>query len=124
MLAQATILEAAGMCFEASRPMSAVGQKQTSRSEVAMSALPPKADIVQPGADVRLGPFPDKVHRSKEHRYSITSSARSSMDVGSAMPSALAVLRLIMNSNLVGCSTGRSVGFAPLRILSIKAAAR
>jgi hypothetical protein len=28
-------------------------------------------------------------------------------------PSALAVLRLITNSNLVGCSTGMSAGFAP-----------
>ena len=33
-------------------------------------------------------------------------------------PSALAVLRLMINSNFVGCSTGRSLGFAPLRILS------
>src|SRR5262245_39602545 len=30
----------------------------------------------------------------------------------------LAVLRLITSSNVVGCSTGRSPGFAPLRILS------
>jgi hypothetical protein len=33
-------------------------------------------------------------------------------------------LRLITNSNLVGGSTGRSVGFAPLMILSTKNAAR
>ena len=33
-------------------------------------------------------------------------------------PSALAVLRLITSSNLVGCSTGMSAGFTPLRILS------
>ena len=32
-------------------------------------------------------------------------------------PSAFAVLRLITNSNLVGCNTGRSTGFSPLRIL-------
>jgi hypothetical protein len=32
-------------------------------------------------------------------------------------PSAFAVLRLITNSNLVGCCTGRSAGWAPLRIL-------
>ena len=31
---------------------------------------------------------------------------------------------LTTNSNLVGCSTGRSPGFAPLRILSTYAAAR
>ena len=31
---------------------------------------------------------------------------------------AFAVLRLITSSNLVGCSTGRSAGFAPLKIRS------
>ncbi len=31
-------------------------------------------------------------------------------------PKAFAVLRLITNSNLVGCCTGRSAGFAPLSI--------
>ena len=40
------------------------------------------------------------------------------------MPSAFAVFRLITSSNLVGCSTGRSAGFAPLKILSTKAADR
>ena len=30
-------------------------------------------------------------------------------------PSALAVLRLMTNSNVVGCKTGRSAGLAPLR---------
>jgi hypothetical protein len=39
-------------------------------------------------------------------------------------PSAFAVLRLMMNSNLVENSTGKSAGFAPLRILSTRAAAR
>ena len=36
--------------------MSALGQKQTSRPEISMSALPPKADIVQHGGNVRFGP--------------------------------------------------------------------
>ena len=49
--------------------------------------------------------------------YSITSSARPSTDGGIVSPSAFAVLRLMTNSNFVGCSTGRSAGFAPLRIL-------
>src|SRR5262249_34122025 len=48
--------------------------------------------------------------------HSITSSARASSDGGSSRPSALAVLRLIVSSYLVGCCTGRSAGFAPLRI--------
>ena len=50
--------------------------------------------------------------------HSITSSARARSKGGIVRPSALAVLRLITSSNLVGCSTGRSDGFAPLRILA------
>src|SRR5437660_7762857 len=34
-------------------------------------------------------------------------------------PSSLAVLRLMISSNLVGCSTGKSPGLAPLRIFSL-----
>src|SRR5215510_14602582 len=50
--------------------------------------------------------------------HSITSSARASSVGGTSMPSAFAVVRLTTSSNLVGCSTGRSAGFAPRRILS------
>src|SRR5262249_35675791 len=48
--------------------------------------------------------------------HSITSSARASSVGGMVMPSALAVCRLITNSNLVACWTGRSAGFSPLRM--------
>ena len=48
----------------------------------------------------------------------MTSSARASSIGGTSRPSALAALRLITSSNLVGCSTANSPGFAPLRILS------
>ena len=41
--------------------------------------------------------------------YSITSSARASIVGGTSSPSVFAVLRLIMNSNLVGCSAQRAV---------------
>src|SRR5205807_5985174 len=57
-------------------------------------------------------------------RYSITWSARSSSDCGIVKPNTLAVLRLMTSSNFVGCSTGRSAGFAPLRILSTYIAER
>jgi len=50
--------------------------------------------------------------------HSINSSARASSVGGTSRPRALAVVRLITNSNFVGCSTGRSAGFAPRRILS------
>src|SRR5262249_14404602 len=54
--------------------------------------------------------------------HSLPSSAVASTVGGIAMPSSLAVLRLTTNSNLIGCSTGRSAGLAPLRILSTERA--
>jgi hypothetical protein len=56
--------------------------------------------------------------------HSITSSAVASSEGGMVRPIAFAVLRLITNSNFVGCSTGRSPGFAPLKILSTYSARR
>lgn len=46
------------------------------------------------------------------------SSARASSDAEIVKPKALAALRLMIKSNLVGCSTGRSAGLAPFKILS------
>jgi hypothetical protein len=51
-------------------PMSALGQKQTSRSEIAMSALPPKADIGERNLDVRFVPFSDMAVPKRPHRLS------------------------------------------------------
>jgi hypothetical protein len=56
--------------------------------------------------------------------YSITSSAIAQSLSGIWTPIASAVRRLITSSNLVGCSTGRSAGLAPLKILSMKIATR
>src|SRR6516165_118199 len=60
-------------------------------------------------------------HRAAEERdelptiaHSITSSARASKVGGTSRPSARAVIRLMTNSNLVDCITGRSAGLAPL----------
>src|SRR5262249_30873391 len=47
--------------------------------------------------------------------HSITSSASASSVGGISRPSAFAVFRLMTNSNLVACITGRSAGFSPLR---------
>src|SRR5262249_46386727 len=63
--------------------------------------------------------------RTAEQRYelaplhSITSSTVASSCAGTSRPSALAVCILMMNSNLVDCTTGRSAGFAPLMILPV-----
>jgi hypothetical protein len=53
-----------------------------------------------------------------------SSSAATSKVCGTVTPSALAVLRLITSSNLVGCWTGRSPGLSPFRIRSTYAADR
>src|ERR1035437_6818958 len=54
------------------------------------------------------------MHCNKRKSYSITSSAICWRCSGTVRPSAFAVLRLITNSNLVDCTTGRSAGFSPL----------
>jgi hypothetical protein len=58
------------------------------------------------------------MHRSKRHYHSKTWSARARSDGGTVRPSASAVIKFTTRSNLVGCSTGRSAGFAPRKILS------
>src|SRR5262249_34253115 len=49
-------------------------------------------------------------------RHSITSLALASKVAGTVMPSILAICALMTNSNLVDCTTGKSTGFAPLRM--------
>src|SRR6516165_6791915 len=51
--------------------------------------------------------------------HSITSSASVSRLSEILSPSVFAVFKLITSSNLVGCRTGRSAGFAPLRIVAV-----
>ena len=60
----------------------------------------------------------DTQHSLSAHCHLITLSALASTFGGIVRPICLAVFRLITNSNFVGCSTGRSAGLAPLRILS------
>ena len=56
--------------------------------------------------------------------YLISLFARASTSGGIVRPICFAVLRLMISSNFVGCSTGRSAGLAPFRILSTKYATR
>jgi hypothetical protein len=48
--------------------------------------------------------------------HSMTSSVMASTPGGRVKPSALAVFRLMIKSNLESCTTGRSIGFSPLRM--------
>src|SRR6516165_7113473 len=82
--------------------MSAKGQKRTLQCILVMSALPPKADIGTQSRNVRFVPGADILRCGRDRPHSITSSARARTDGGTARPSALAVLRLITSSYLVG----------------------
>src|SRR5215468_1447415 len=60
----------------------------------------------------------DEVGRHRRGVYSMRRSARASNDGGMVRPSAFAVRRLTTSSNVEGCSTGRSLGLAPLKMRS------
>jgi hypothetical protein len=59
---------------------------------------------------------PLRANNGNRRAHSITSSARASSAWGTSKPSALAVFKLMTNSNLVGACTGRSPGRAPFKI--------
>jgi hypothetical protein len=71
-----------------------------------MSASPPKADK---RADVSLSPLCTNggLHAVQQKNHSITSSARSCIELGTMDPSIFAALKLMTNSNVVGRMTGR-----------------
>ena len=52
----------------------------------------------------------------QKETYSITSSAATSSLSGTVRPSILAVRALMTSSTLLDCTTGKSVGLAPLRM--------
>ena len=85
------------------------------------SAAFPIADHLLHRGTPRLRATCRLMHRNKRRArvvmiYSITSSAWASSDAGTSRPIAWAVARLTTNSNLVGCTTGRSAGLSPLRM--------
>ena len=84
----------------------------------------PESGHVQRSRPCLLWANSGPMQRSKKERYSITSSARARSVGGIVRPRAFAVVRLRTRSNLVGCSTGMSPGFAPRRILSTISAVR
>jgi hypothetical protein len=97
-------------------PMSQLGQTRRLDRGPATSGLPRTTDFIRPAR------WSGWCQERKSH--SITSSAVAISAAGTSRPSALAVLRLMTNSKLVGCSTGMSPGFVPRRILSTKSAVR
>src|SRR5207248_2436868 len=59
-----------------------------------------------------------------DDRHQKTSLARTRISSGIVRPRTLAVVVLIIRSNLTGCSTGISAGLAPRKILLTKSPAR
>ncbi len=114
----------AGCTAQPNVSFGSVAPDRHARDVAAMSASHPiTTELVrhnEPALRATNGPM----HCSNNRDYSITSSARASSVGGIAKPIALAVVRLITSSNLVGCSIGRSPGFAPRKILSTYSAAR
>src|SRR5262245_28596433 len=115
--------------------MSALGHKQTYAAYNGMSALPPiatmKADIrnksclLYPQERTCAAHYPMsalglKRTHAPQQKGSLFDHLVGAIKHGerTSRPSALAVFTLITSSNLVGCSTGRSAGFTPLRIRS------
>src|SRR5262249_30088616 len=88
-------------------------QVQSDRSNLAHGWLPFAADSIRQQFATQMPQGGHPPH------HSITSSASNWIELGTSRPSALAVCRLMTNSNLVDCSTGRSAGFAPLRICPV-----
>src|SRR5215831_1929608 len=95
--------------------MSALSHRQTHVAQNDMSALTPKRTCATQILMSAMGQ--QRTHAPQQQNlYSITSSAATSNVCGTLRPSVLAVLRLMTNSNLVDCMTGRSAGFVPLRM--------
>src|SRR5262249_40071611 len=105
------------LCIDPMHLKNMLRQVQSDRSNLAHGWLPSLLIRSQQfGTQMPQGGHPP--------HHSITSSARANNDSGIVSPIALAVVRLMTRSNLVGCSTGISAGFAPLKILSTRSPAR
>ena len=87
-----------------------------------------EAPLLRVPCSALLGPISQILRRARTDRspccYRMTSSACTKMDSGTLMLSASAAFRFTTILNLVGCSIGRSPGFAPFRILSTYVAVR
>ena len=106
----------AGLFYVGQQPASCITKATTSTAAMQMAVEAVVAASVASGAAASVALI--AAWGNPHLTHSITSSARCWRNQGTSRPSALAVLRLMTSSNLVGSSTGRSAGFAPLRILS------
>jgi hypothetical protein len=102
------------LCVKAAAPKRASGKMKVVLRRAEGAFFLSSQTFATKSAKSRREQLQQFVRRSQT--YSITSSAMASTPGGMFKLSVLAVLRLMINSNLVGCRTGRSAGFSPLRI--------
>jgi len=88
------------------------GNSGLASHRVGVAALDPKPSSVEASSCEATEPQLS----GRQAYYSMTSSARASSMGGTSRLSALAVFMLMTNSNLAGCSTGKSPALSPLRI--------
>ena len=86
--------------------------------ELDLADIGGEANPAAHGAKIASTPRSPKQSPRHSPPHSMTSLARPRSDSGRVRPSAFAVFRFTISSNLVGCWTGRSAGFSPFRILS------
>ena len=106
------------------------GSYRSHRVSVVAPPLPRRFHRLRAPRQVRSGSISDRMPdapgcplcaisaASRCSDYSITSSARCCRNSGISRPCFLAVLRLMISSNFIGSCTGKSAGFAPLRMRS------
>jgi hypothetical protein len=90
--------------------MAELGQLRRFSDVCDMSALPPTTAVMMQCRERQKGAISGCEQLQQGSPYSITSSASAKSFGENWIPSALAVFRLITNSNLVGCWTGSSPG--------------
>jgi hypothetical protein len=109
------LLRQAARRWETSR--TGAGRITSTRLDSGQCQLSPAADIsLAPASPLCAITGCEQVQQKSS--YSMTSSAVICMISGTVRPSAFAVLRLMTSSTLIGCITGSSAGFSPLRMRS------
>jgi hypothetical protein len=94
------------------RTMSQLGPKPKSMRIAVMSAIARTADIVRRDQRVRKVPVTDSIASLFDHLVGACERRGRHCEV--ERPA------LMTNSNLVDCTTGRSAGFAPLRMRPVR----
>src|SRR6516162_340839 len=105
------LLQCLDKCYEAGLPCEIVCSQSHENTDP-----PHPVALLRPRRERPRRRAADQRDELAPFHHSITSSASASSLSGIWRPNAFAVLRLMTNSNLVGCTTGKSPGLAPLRI--------